>query len=60
MRMSYRVAIDWIALNDDAGNGDSVQEIADYVTTCLVADLSGKSPETVARAIMRKRKEYLK
>ena len=36
-RAGYREAIHWIALNDSAGNGDTTMEIAEYVTTLLVA-----------------------
>jgi hypothetical protein len=38
MRMSYRDAIDWIALNGKAGADDTEHDIACDITTCLVAD----------------------
>lgn len=58
MRASYRHAIAWIALNDEPGDSD-VEVIQSYISTLLVADIFGKEPEAVARAIVRYRKESI-
>jgi hypothetical protein len=55
MRPSYRDAVDWIALNDNAGNGDNEAAVSWYISTILVADIFGRSPEEVGRDIMRVR-----
>lgn len=57
MRASYRHAVQWIAVNDNAGNGDTEEEVRGYVTTGLVADLFGKTDEQVARDVMRARQK---
>jgi hypothetical protein len=54
-RMGYRAAVMWIALNDNSGNGDTVGEIAGYITVALVADLAGKTMDAVAEDVMRAR-----
>lgn len=54
-RPTYREAVQWIALNDNAGNGDDHASIAGYVSTLLVADLFGAEPYTVATDIERTR-----
>lgn len=58
-RASYREGVEWIAENDDAGSDDAwdVERVAAYVSTCLLADLFGKSREDVARAVIRYRKK---
>lgn len=55
-RPSYREAVAWIALNDNAGGGDSPEWIAGYVTTGLVADLFGCPQEEVAADVARVRR----
>ena len=55
VRASYREAVEWIAENDNAGNGDTLDEIAAYISTALVADLWRKDAADVARDIMRRR-----
>ena len=47
-------AVAWLSLNDDHSS-DAVQDVAGYVTTVLVADLFGTSPEAVARAVLTDR-----
>ena len=58
MRASYRHAVYWIAVNDNAGNPDAlhIDAIAGYVSTLLVADLFGKDELIVARDILRLRR----
>jgi fructose-1,6-bisphosphatase len=56
-RASYREAIAWIAHNDNAGNDDSEEDVAGYVTVGLVADLFGKTDAEVAAAVMRIRRK---
>lgn len=38
-RPTLTEAIEWIAHNDNAGNGDSKNDIAGYLSTALAADL---------------------
>lgn len=54
---SYEFAVWWVAVNDNAGNGDTVEEIGNYISTLLVADLFGKPSVAVARDIMRARQK---
>lgn len=58
-RASYRDAIEWIALNDSAGDDDATDpEVAGcLVTAVLVADLFDVSSEQVGRDIVRYRKK---
>lgn len=60
-RASYRDAVKWIALNDNAGedtphNAYAESNIAGYISTCLVADLFGKQPAAVAHDVMIERR----
>jgi hypothetical protein len=55
MRASYRAGIRWIAENDEPDSLD-IEEISGYISTLLLADLFGKDPYDVARAIVRERK----
>jgi hypothetical protein len=50
-RQGYKFGVAWVAENDNAGNGDSLDDIAGYVTTLLLADLFGKDSKDVARDI---------
>lgn len=52
-RPTYREAVAWIALNDNTAAGDSVETIAGYISTLLVADLFGAEPRLVAVDIER-------
>ena len=54
-RASYRAGVAWIAFNDNAGEGDSIQEVAEYISTLLLADLFGADPYEVARDIVTRR-----
>lgn len=54
-RASYREGVDWIARNDNAGNGDDVDAIASYISTALLADLFGKNDYEAACDIMKAR-----
>lgn len=60
-RASYREAIAWIAGNDSDGEDTSfeVEVVSELVTTCLVADLFGKTPRQVATAIVAFREKYV-
>lgn len=53
-RASYREAVAWIALNDEAGS--DMEDIEYLLTVALVADLFGKDTATVARAVVAYRK----
>lgn len=56
-RASYRDAVDFIAQNDAAGDGDGEDAIAGYLSSRLVAEIFGVDPAAVARdvAIVRRR-----
>jgi hypothetical protein len=61
-RPSYRSAVAWIARNDNAYydrpvNSAAEENVAGYISTCLVADLFGIDPKRVAKDVMRLRKE---
>lgn len=59
MRASYRKGVEWIALNDEDGAtedmkfADAVEFVSEQVSVVLLAELFGKEPEVVARAIVR-------
>jgi hypothetical protein len=59
-RASYRDGIAWIALNDNAGSDDGVEDIAGYISTCLLADLFEKNTADVAKAILRYRQKHIR
>lgn len=64
-RPSYRVGVEWIALNDNAGedrpgNEDAEENVAGYISTCLLADLFGVEPKRVAKDVMRMRDKEAK
>ena len=59
---SYRIAVEWIALNDGAGdtpNGmawsAAHDDVSGLVTVCLVADVFGKDQDLVADDVLRAR-----
>lgn len=55
-KKQYLYAVRWITENDNSGNGDSEEEIAGYVTTCLVADLFGVDNAQVAADVVTERR----
>lgn len=57
-RASYRDAIDYIAMNDDPGDPEALNEevVAGYVTVQLVCCIFGVESERVARDVVRYRK----
>lgn len=55
----YREAVRWIALNDENGETD-VEILASLISVVMVADLSGKEPEQVARAVLAARTRLTK
>ncbi|MEM7721731.1 MAG: hypothetical protein AAF376_05105 [Pseudomonadota bacterium] len=58
-RGGYREAVRWIAHEDNAGGGDSVDFISGYLTTHLVADLFGvSSTRLVAEDVARERRNH--
>ena len=52
-RASYKEAVRWIAENDNSGNGDNENQIEEYVTTALIADIFGIDAKKVAKDINR-------
>jgi hypothetical protein len=59
-RASFRYGVAWIALNDEAGSPDALDQsaIAGYVSTLLLADLFDVEPEHVARCVVRYREKH--
>lgn len=53
-RPSYYAACQWIADNDNPGAEAGLEEIQDYLTVCLVADIFGKTTKQVARAVKKR------
>jgi hypothetical protein len=55
----YSLAVAWIAGNDGNGDEERLEEehVAGMVTVLLVADLYRKTPEQVAKAIVRLRRK---
>lgn len=58
-RRGYRFGVEWIALNDSAGDGDALdpESAAHLVSTALLADLFCKKQIDVGRDIVRFRKK---
>jgi hypothetical protein len=56
-RASYRFGVAWIAENDEPISRDP-DEIAGFISTLLLADLFGKEPLEVAKAIIRYRVKH--
>lgn len=54
MSMSYRYGVEWIALNDEPECMD-VEEVAGFISVCLLADLAHKDRHDVARAVVKYR-----
>jgi len=50
-------AVQWIALNDNEGDNDSVDMLEGYLTVALVADLWHIHRRTVARLVYRARRD---
>jgi hypothetical protein len=57
-RASYREAVAWIAMNDEAGADDSAEQCADYVTVQLIADIFQTTAERVGRDVFRYRAKW--
>lgn len=51
VRQGYKFGVAWIALNDAPGDNGSVDDIAGYVSTLLLADLFGKDNTVVAKDV---------
>lgn len=56
-RPTYRAAVEWIAHEDNAGSGDTLEDVAGYISTGLVADLFGAESEDVAADVIRERRK---
>lgn len=52
-RASYRFGVEWIALNDSAGDNHSEHDIATYVSVLLLADLFDVDPARIAAEIIK-------
>lgn len=62
MAPSIKYGVDWIALNDESGGDErlDVSSVASYISTALLADLFGKTPEDIAKRIVRRREQLIK
>ena len=58
-RASYRDGILWIAENDEPEELD-VYTVEGFISTQLLADLFGKTPDHVARGVVNKRRSLLR
>ena len=54
--MGYRFAVAWIATNDEP-TFRHIDDMAEMLTTMLLADMTGKDPKIVARDIIAYRKK---
>ena len=55
---SYEFAIHWLAMNDgNVVDAKSAQVLRHYLPVVLVADIYGKSPLAVAKAVLALRKK---
>jgi hypothetical protein len=54
----YTKGVEWIAENDNAGDAESAEAIAGYVSTLLLADLFDEPPADVARDVVRYRAKH--
>lgn len=54
-RPSWRAGVEWIAWNDEPSELDE-ERVAYFISSLLLADLFGKEPLEVGRAVVRYRK----
>jgi cbb3-type cytochrome oxidase subunit 1 len=54
---TYKAAVQWIAENDEP-TWYGVDSVALMLTVVLVADLFGKTPEDVAKSVVRYRRTH--
>lgn len=59
MRASYRNGIRWIAGNDEP-SCVSVDTVSEMISVCLLADLFGKDPVSVAKDVVKARIDAVK
>lgn len=50
----YRFAVAWIAENDETAETD-LKAVSEQVTVLMLADMTGKDPEVVARDVLKAR-----
>jgi hypothetical protein len=48
-RASYKFGIAWIALNDNPGDEEGLEEVSGYISTALLADLFSVDQKKVAQ-----------
>ena len=51
----YLNAVLWVAINDSAGDNEPAEQVADYLTVLLIADVFGSTPRKVADDVIRAR-----
>jgi hypothetical protein len=57
---NFKQAVQWIALNDNSGDNEPVEDVSGYISVALTADLFGKDPMDVAKKVVWWRKRLLK
>jgi hypothetical protein len=55
----YRTMVEWIALNDNPGDSENVEEIAGYMTVTMLAHCYNLRPLYVAEDVMAIRMKHL-
>lgn len=55
---SYARAVEWVALNDNAGDNEGLESVAGYISVVLIADLWNKSAKTVAQDVLNWRAHW--
>jgi hypothetical protein len=59
VRISYKAAVQWIAFNDEwiePEVGTDLESTAEMLTVVMLADLAGKTPQQVAKDVLKIRK----
>ena len=51
-RASYKFGIAWIALNDNPGDEEGLEEVSGYISTALLADLFSVHQKKVAQDVI--------
>jgi len=56
-KASYKTGVDWIARMDESGSDNALVEsvVAEYISTCLLAEVFGHTREKVAKDVVRRR-----
>lgn len=58
-KQGYKFGVEWIALNDAAGDDEPAEQMTGYISVALLADLFGKDAENVAKDVYAYRQKHL-